>query len=107
MKALNNLKFIANLTIKVEEYKDRILNAENLEKARAAACALNGFLECATTYLNTMIDTENNDFTDELDALIDEWRASMFGAMADKAIELKADPAYIGRLINRRDEIAQ
>lgn len=107
MKALNNLKFIANLTIKVEEYKDRILNAENLEKARAAACALNGFLNCTTTYLNTMIDTENNDFTDELDALIDEWRASMFGTMADKAIELKADPAYIGRLIKRRDEITE
>lgn len=106
MKALNPIKFVANLTIEIEKYKTNIRNAENIEKARRNAIAMQGYINCTITFLNTMIDSENNDFTASLDELVNEWLVDMYGTLAEKAIELKMDSEYIHRLLQKRDEIA-
>lgn len=106
MKALNPLKFIAAATTEIEKYKNNIHNAENIDKARRNAIAMQGYVNCTISFLNTMIDEENNDFTENLSELIDEWAQDIFGLLADKAIEFKQDPDWIRRLLNRRDEIA-
>lgn len=105
MKALNTIKFIANISVEIEKYKTRIRNAEDIVKARIAASAMRGYIDCALTFLNTMVCTENNDLTADLHEQIDEWHAQVYGTLADKAIELGIDGDYISRLINRRDEL--
>lgn len=105
MKALNPLKFLTEIATEIEKYKTNIRNAENIERARQNALAMHGYVNCTITFLNTMLDTENNDFTENLSELIDEWQQDIFGLLADKAIELKQDPDWISRLLNRRDEI--
>lgn len=106
MKALNPLKFIASATTEIEKYKANIRGAENIVDARKNAIAMHGYVNCLTTFLNTMIAFENNDFTENLSELIDEWQQDIFGILADKAIELKQDHEWISRLLKRRDEIA-
>ena len=106
MKALNPIKFIANITVEIEKDKTNIRNAEDIEKARRNAIAMQGYLNCTITFLNPMVDFENNDFTASLDELVTEWMQDVYGTLAEKAIELKQDSAYISRLLQKRAEIA-
>lgn len=106
MKALNPIKFIANATTEIEKYKNKIRAAESIDDARKNAIAMHGYVNCTITFLNTMVDFENNDFTENLSELIDEWQQDIFGLLADKAIDLKQDPDWISRLLKRRDTIA-
>ena len=106
MKALNPFKFIAEASTEIEKYKAGIRNAESIDDARKNAIAMHGYVNCTITLLNSMLDTENNDITENLSELIDEWQQGIFGLLADKAIELKQDPDWISRLLKRRDEIA-
>lgn len=107
MKALNTMKFIANATVELTKYQNKIREAETYENARNAAHQMRGYVDCMITFLNSMICMENNDFTAELDEVIDDWMASVYQTLADKAIETKQDTEVVHKLLCMRDECKQ
>lgn len=105
MKALNTMKFVNNAAIELTHFKELIATAETYEKAKEKAAAMFGYLDCLTTFLNTMICKENNDFTAEFDEVIEEWQRTAYQAVIDKALETKQDSNVIVALLRKRDEI--
>lgn len=105
MKSLNTVRFIANASKDVNNYFDHIRNAENYDMAKKAAGRLLGYLDCLTTFNNTMICMENNGFTSDFDELIVDWHANVYGALADKAINTEQDRDLIEKLLKERDVI--
>ena len=103
MKALNNLKFIANASQDIEQYKIKIEKVDSYDRAKAIGNAALGYINCMITYLNTMIDKENNDFTGDLDEVIIEWRSSIYQKVIDKADEMNQGSDEIFRLCEARD----
>lgn len=85
MKKLNTVKFIAEATRGFDSWVKSIDGAEDLEEARKRGNAAIGYIDCMTVFLNTMIDKENNDFTEELDEMLEEWTVKVYNHMADKA----------------------
>lgn len=104
MKALNTMKFVTNATVELTKYQNAIRNAETYDTARNAAYQMRGYIDCMITFLNTMICMENNDFTAELDEVIEGWQASVYQTLADKAIDTKQDADTIHKLLCMRDE---
>ena len=104
MKALNTMKYINNAAKDLTKLLDQIKTAETFTTARERANRMHGYIACMATFLNTMIDTENNDFTGEYDEVLEDWEADMFQALADKAIETKQDNDTIWKLLEKRDE---
>lgn len=107
MKALNTMKFVTNATVELTKYQDAIREADTYEEAKNAGHRMLGYLGCMTTFLNSMICTENNDFTGEFGDVLDEWEVSLYQAMADKAIEFNQGSDTIQKLLSMRDEYAQ
>ena len=103
MKALNNLKFVSKATVSMNEWFEGINTAETFEKAKEKAAAALGYIDCMTTYLNCMIDKENNGFTAELDTLLDAWAAKVYGKLAMRAVETNQPTEYITKLLKKRD----
>lgn len=103
MKALNTMKYVSNMIETLTEYKARIEKAETYEAAKRTAHKMFGYIDCMTTFLNTMICTENNDFTAELDEVIDDWTAKTYQAMIDKAAETRQSNDLILQLCGARD----
>lgn len=104
MKALNNIKFVTTMGIRIEQFCDHINHTENWEEAKKIGNMVLGEIDCMITYLNTMIDAENNDFTEELSETLDEWTASLYQSMADKASELGKDAEVVAKYLKKRDE---
>ena len=104
MKALINLKFIANAAQEIEQYKVCIEKADEYDKAKRIGNMALGYINCMITYLNTMIDKENNEFTGDLDEVIIEWRSSIYQKVIDKADETNQGSAEIFKLCEARDE---
>ena len=99
MKALNNIKFICDATTTFNSWVDRIDSAVDYEEGSAAI----GFADCMTVYLNAMVSTENNDFTAELDEMIEAWQYTVYQHMASKTIETNQDNNTIITMLRMRD----
>lgn len=104
MKALNNIKFIAESTKEIERFRSEIKNAENYNKAKSIGNMALGHINCMITYLNCMIDKENNDFTEQLDEQIESWTASIYQEMANKAVTSGEDAEVVLKCLKKRDE---
>ncbi len=104
MKKLNTIQFIANAAEVVTSWKAKITGAETYEDAKKAANYLLGYIDCMVTFGNTMICTENNDFTADFGDVTDRWKADVYQAMATKADETHQDGDTIIRLLQRQDE---
>ena len=104
MKALHTLRFVTEATKTLTNYQNLIANAEDFSKARSAARQMLGYIDCLITFNNTMICFENNDFTGELGEVIDDWIASVYDTLANKAIETKQDSDTVAKLLSKRDE---
>lgn len=104
MKALHTLRFVTEATKTLTDYQNRIANAETYETARNAARQMLGYIDCLITFNNTMVCAENNDFTGEFDEVIDDWTATVYGTLAQKAIETKQDHDTVMKLLGKRDE---
>lgn len=104
MKNLNTMKFISNAVSELNEYKVAIKTAETYDSAKNIARTAFGYLDCMTTFLNTMICAENNDFTEEFDEVLDGWMHKIYQAMVDKAIDTNQESDLIFKLLQKRDE---
>lgn len=103
MKALNNIKFICEATTTFNSWVDRIDSAVDYEEARRFGSAAIGFADCMIVYLNAMVSTENNDFTAELDEMIEAWQYTVYQHMASKAIETRQDSNTVIAMLRMRD----
>lgn len=103
MKPLNDLKFIAKVSLEIEGYKELIHKSQSLEDGKQYANRAIGCIDCVNTYCSCMIHVENNYFTSDLDALTDLWMAEIFGELANLAVEMEADKEEISRLYHERD----
>lgn len=106
MKALNTMMFVSNAITELNAYTTRIREAETYEAARNQAYQMIGYLNSLTTFLNTMICMENNDFTGEFGEVIDSWMATVYQTLANKADETKQSAGTIAQLLKKRDEYA-
>lgn len=105
MKALNTMKFISNAVTELNVFKELIATTETYEKAKEKTSAMFGYIDCLTTFLNTMICEENNDFTAEFDEVIEEWQRTAYQALIDKAIETNQNMNVTVVLCRKRDAI--
>lgn len=106
MKSLNTMKYVTNMTIDIAEYMAAVRTAETYEAAKNVAKHILGYIGCAITFLNTMVCTENNDFTAEFDEVIDEWQGGLYQLLIDKAIETSQPADVVLALCQKRDEYA-
>ena len=106
MKPLNTMKYVASMTEEIASYKAAIKAAETYEAAKGVARQMLGYIDCAITFLNTMICMENNDFTVEFDEVIEGWQVAMYQLLIDKALETKQSHEVIWKLCQKRDECA-
>lgn len=104
MRALNNIKFITESAKEIEKFKSIIGTAENYSEAKKIGNMALGHINCMITYLNCMIDWENNDFTEQLDELIESWTASIYQEMANKAVTSGEDAEVVLKCLKKRDE---
>ena len=104
MKALNTMMFVSNAVEELTEYTTKIAAAETYEDAKNTARVMMGYIDCLVTFLNTMICKENNDFTAELDDVLNDWMAKMYQALADKALETDQPHDVVLKLLQKRDE---
>lgn len=104
MKSLNTMKFMSNAIENLTEYKTAIAAAETFKDAQKQALAMMGYIDCLTTFLNTMICVENNDFTGDFGELLDDWMHKLYQELAIKADETKQPSEVILKLLNKRDE---
>lgn len=102
MKALNNMKFVTESLTGLSGWIEAIDDAKNFEKAKEKAAAL-GYIDCMITYLNCMIDKENNEFTTELDEILDTWTARVYQHIADKAVMTDQTADAVVALLKKRD----
>lgn len=104
MKALNTMKFVVNATREFETGMAGIRAEEDFEIAKKLGCRMLGYIDGLIVFLNTMICEENNEFTGDFGAQLDEWCSEVYDVIASKAIDAKADPEYICRMFRNRDE---
>jgi len=107
MRPLNTLQFLVNMTEDINDLQQEIRNAETYEDAKRYASRMVGYIGCATTFLNTMICTENNGFTEEFDDVLNEWERIIYSLLADKAIQTNQSPDTIAELIRVERELAE
>lgn len=104
MKPLNTFKFICNSAEAIANYKRSIRDAEDFDKAKKIGNMALGYFDCMVTFLNTMIDKANNEFTAEFDEVLNDWYHDIYQAVIDKAIETKQDHDCVWRLLEKRDQ---
>lgn len=103
MKALNNMKFVAEASVKLNYWIGEIEAADDFADAKKNEAAAIGYIDCMITYLNCMIDTENNDFTESLDELLDEWSAEVYQKLANMAIKCGQPSDVVAAILKERD----
>lgn len=103
MKQLNTTKYIVESTKAINKWFDYIDEAETYDKAKKAGNSAIGYIDSMVTFLNCMVDKENNDFTAELDDVIEDWLVELYQKMADKAIEVNEPTEKVVELLEKRD----
>lgn len=103
MKSLNNMKFVTESLTGLNGWIEAIDAAKTFEKAKEKAAAALGYIDCMITYLNCMIDKENNEFTAELDEILDTWTARVYQHIGSKAITTNQAPDTVIALLKKRD----
>lgn len=104
MKALNTMKFMSNAIESLTEYKTAIATAETFEDAENVARKMIGYIDCLTTFTNTMICMENNEFTGDLSDLLDGWLHKMYQELINKAVVTNQDHDTMWNLLCARDK---
>ena len=104
MKNVNIMKFVANASEDLAEYKIEISKAETYDAVKRIGTMALGYVNCMITFSNGLICLENNDITGMLDDVEQEWIAKIYQAVIDRAVELDVDADTIFRLCQKRDE---
>jgi hypothetical protein len=104
MKALNTMKFVSNAIEELTKYNEAVAAAETFEDAKNVARKMMGYIDGLTTFLNTMICAENNDFTGEFGEVLDGWMHKMYQSLVNKADEAKQGHDVMWKLLEKRDE---
>jgi hypothetical protein len=103
MKGINTTKFLMNARDEFTGILAGVKSAEDFEAAKSKGSMAVGFCDCMIVFLNTMICQENNDFTGDLDEVLDEWMAELYQCMADKAKATGQPDVVMFRYLNQRD----
>ena len=104
MKALNIMKFVSNAIEELTKYNEAVTTAETFEDAKNVARKMMGYIDELTTFLNTMICVENNDFTGEFGEVLDGWMHKMYQSLVNKARDTKQGNDVMWTLLKKRDE---
>ncbi len=104
MKSLSTMKFVSNAIEELTKYDEAIATAKTFEDAKGAARKMMGYIDCLVTFLNTMICTENNDFTGDFEEVLDGWMHKMYQTLVNKATETNQGKDVIWKLLVKRDE---
>lgn len=104
MKALNTIQFISNACEDLTNWKNKINAAETYEDARRLGNCMLGYLDCMTTFCNTMICHENNGLTGEISDMISNWQAECYQAVGNVAMKTKQPTDVIIGILKKRDE---
>ena len=104
MKALNTMKFVSNAIEELTKYNEAVAAAETFEDAKNVARKMMGYIDGLTTFLNTMICAENNDFTGEFGEVLDGWMHKMYQSLVNKADEAKQGHDVMWKRLEKRDE---
>ena len=104
MKSLNAMKFVSNAIEELTKYNAAIDAAETFDAAKNIARKMMGYIDGLTTFLNTMICFENNDFTGEFGEVLEGWMHKTYQALVNKAIETKQGHDVEWKLLTKRDE---
>lgn len=75
----NIFAYIKEMTVEIESLKDKIAQADDLQKMRQAANLARGTVNGLVIFLNSIISQENNGITEQLDELSDRWLAEIYG----------------------------
>lgn len=103
MKHLNIFSYIKNITTEINKTVDIIECCENLEEAKLNASLAFGYVNSLNVMVNTLVCKENNEITEHLSDLTDEFMIQIYQALCDVAIKVKCDEAFI-RYAQKRDE---
>lgn len=95
MKNLNIMLYISNMTSEINKAIGMIENSEDINKAKRFANRALGLIDAIIIMNNTMICTENNDITAQIDELTDKFRVDMWQAMCDIALKNGDDEAFM------------
>lgn len=104
MATMNGMKFVSNAVEELVYYKRKIEGSESYEDAENNARFMIGYMGCMTTVLSTMIYEENDEFTEDFDAIIDNWMWKMYQELINKAYETKQPHEKIAKLFKLRDD---
>lgn len=104
MKSLNICKLISNAAQDIADNIGGIEKADSYEKVTHIASMGQGYIECMAMVVDTMICKEDNDFTAEMDEVIDGWMADIFQTVAKKAIELGEPADVVQKALTLRDK---
>lgn len=104
MKSLNTIKFVSNAIEELTKYNEAIAAAKTFEDAKNKARMMMGYIDALTTFLNTMICMENNDFTGDFSEVLDGWMHKMYQTLVDKAVETNQDKDIVWKFLVKRDE---
>lgn len=107
MKVLNTMKFMYNAITEFNKWLKAIEDAAEYNKAEEKAAAAIGFIDCLHTFNNSMICTENNDFTGDTCEMLDEMEAEVYNKLANKAADTNQDAEKVMKLLKKRDEITE
>lgn len=103
MKDLNIFLYIANMTTEINKAVIMINDCENLEEAKLEASIAFGYVNSLIVMTNTLICKENNEITEHLSDLTDEFMSHIYQALCNVALKVKCDEAFI-RYAKKRDE---
>lgn len=98
------LKFISNAIEELTKYNEAIAVAETYEDSKNVARKMIGYIDGLTTFLNTMICPENNDFTGDFGEVLDGWMRKMYQSLVNKARDTKQGNDVMWTLLKKRDE---
>ena len=97
------MKFVIESTTGLSGWIDAIDAATTFEKAKEKAAAALGYIDCMSVYVNCMVDAENNEFTAELDEILDAWTARVYQHIANKAVMTNQTADTVVALLKKRD----
>lgn len=104
MKAINTMQFITNMSIELSKCVESIRSADSYGDAKKKANYSLGLLDGLHVFVNTMICSENNDFTGDMDDVMVDWMAKIFQALIDNASNNGESAETIFNLCVKRDE---
>lgn len=103
MKDLNIMRYIAEMSTKINIIIKATSECEDIEKARRLANRAAGYVEALTVMSNTMICFENNWLTAQMGELEDEFMAKIYQALCDVAVTIDDDDLFC-KYAEKRDE---